>query len=59
MDNHVEVSGQVAVMAINENLLRTIMAKNPDFERAHPSKGPAPVWALICSAAAGGQAQNH
>jgi hypothetical protein len=29
-----------------------------DFERAHPSKGPAPVWALIYSAAAGGQAPH-
>jgi predicted Zn-dependent protease len=29
-DNRVEVSGQVAVMAINERLLRTLMAKNPD-----------------------------
>jgi tetratricopeptide (TPR) repeat protein len=29
-----------------------------DFERAHPSKDPAPVWKLIYSAAAGGQAPH-
>lgn len=30
VDNHVQVSGQVAVMAINEKLLQTLMQKNPD-----------------------------
>jgi tetratricopeptide (TPR) repeat protein len=34
VDNRVQVSGQVAVMAINEYLLRAIMAKNPDFSFA-------------------------
>ena len=34
VDNQVRVSGQVAVMAINENLLQTFMAKNPDLSFA-------------------------
>jgi hypothetical protein len=34
VDNRVQVSGQVAVMAINEILLRTFMAKNPDLSFA-------------------------
>jgi predicted Zn-dependent protease len=33
-DNRVQVSGQVAVMGINENLLRAFMAKNPDLSFA-------------------------
>ncbi len=69
VDNRVQVSGQVAVMGINENLLRAFMAKNPDlsfalearqliagFERAHPSNDAAPVWKLIYSTAAAEQA---
>ena len=34
IDNRVEVSGQLAVMAINERLLQTLMDKNPDFSFA-------------------------
>jgi hypothetical protein len=34
VDNRVQVSGPVAVMAINENLLRVIMAGNPDLSFA-------------------------
>jgi hypothetical protein len=34
VDNRVQVSGQVAVMAINESLLSTFMAKNPDLSFA-------------------------
>src|SRR5262245_48432672 len=30
IENRVNVSGQIAVMAINERLLQTLMAKNPD-----------------------------
>jgi predicted Zn-dependent protease len=30
IDNRVQVSGQVAVMSINERLLQTLMQKNPD-----------------------------
>ncbi|HEY5910850.1 MAG TPA: tetratricopeptide repeat protein [Verrucomicrobiae bacterium] len=45
-DNHVQVSGQVAVMAINEILLRTFMAKNPDLsfaiEESFPLKSTYP-----------------
>ena len=33
-DNSVQVSGQVAVMAINERLLQTMLAKNPDLSFA-------------------------
>jgi hypothetical protein len=33
-DNRVQVSGQVAVMAINEILLRSLMEKNPDLSFA-------------------------
>jgi hypothetical protein len=46
VDNRVQVSGQVAVMAINENLLRTFMAKNPDLsfamEESFPLKSTYP-----------------
>jgi tetratricopeptide (TPR) repeat protein len=46
VDNRVQVSGQVAVMAINENLLRAIMAKNPDLsfalEESFPLKSTYP-----------------
>ncbi len=45
-DNHVQVSGQVAVMAINENLLRLFMAKNPNLsfalEESFPLKSTYP-----------------
>jgi hypothetical protein len=34
IDGRVQVSGQTAVMAINEQLLRTLMAKNPDLSFA-------------------------
>lgn len=33
-DGRVQVSGQVAVMAINESLLQTLLAKNPDLHFA-------------------------
>jgi len=33
-DNRVQISGQVAVMAINERLLQTLLAKNPDLSFA-------------------------
>lgn len=46
VDNRVQVSGQVAVMAINENLLRAIMVKNPDLsfalEESFPLKSTYP-----------------
>jgi hypothetical protein len=46
VDNRVQVSGQVAVMAINENLLRSFMAKNPDLsfalEESFPLKSTYP-----------------
>ncbi len=46
VDNHVEVSGQIAVMSINENLLRMIMGKNPDLsfalEESFPLKSTYP-----------------
>ncbi len=46
VDNRVQVSGQVAVMAINENLLQAIMAKNPDLsfalEESFPLKSTYP-----------------
>ena len=46
VDNHVQVSGQVAVMAINEDLLRTFMAKNPGLsfalEESFPLKSTYP-----------------
>ena len=46
VDNRVQVSGQVAVMAINENLLRIFMAKNPDLsfalEESFPLKSTYP-----------------
>jgi hypothetical protein len=46
VDNRVQVSGQVAVMAINESLLRAIMAKNPDLsfalEESFPLKSTYP-----------------
>lgn len=34
IENRVQVSGQVAVMAINEQLLTTLMAKNPEYSFA-------------------------
>jgi hypothetical protein len=41
-DNRVQISGQVAVMAINERLLQTLLAKNPDLgfalEESYPFK---------------------
>jgi hypothetical protein len=46
VDNRVQVSGQVAVMAINEYLLRAIMARNPDLsfalEESFPLKSTYP-----------------
>jgi hypothetical protein len=43
LDGKVQVSGQVAVMAINEKLLQTLMQKNPDLsfaiEESFPLKG--------------------
>ncbi len=43
VDGKVQVSGQVAVMAINEKLLQSLMAKNPDLsfaiEESFPFKG--------------------
>lgn len=46
VDNHVQVSGQVAVMGINENLLHAFMAKNPDLsfalEESFPLKSTYP-----------------
>src|SRR5204863_9363372 len=43
VDGKVEVSGQAAVMAINEKLLQTLMAKNPDLsfalQESFPLKG--------------------
>ncbi len=55
VDNRVQVSGQVAVMAINENLLNMFMAKNPDLsfalEESFPLKSTypnaAPLGALM------------
>ncbi len=45
-DGRVQVSGQVAVMAINENLLRAFMTKNPDLsfalEESFPLKSTYP-----------------
>src|SRR5437899_5063592 len=42
IDGKVQVSGQVAVMAINERLLQTLMSKNPDasfaIEESFPFK---------------------
>jgi hypothetical protein len=42
-DGHFQVSGAVAVMAINERLLRALMAKNPDLsfalQESFPLKG--------------------
>lgn len=46
VDNRIQVSGQVAVMAINENLLRMFMTKNPDLslaiEESFPLKSTYP-----------------
>ncbi len=46
LTDHLEVSGQVAVMAINENLLRMFMNKNPDLsfalEESFPLKSTYP-----------------
>ena len=46
VDNRVQVSGQVAVMLINENLLSMFMAKNPDLsfalEESFPLKSTYP-----------------
>ena len=46
VDNRVQVSGQIAVMLINENLLRMFMAKNPDLsfalEESFPLKSTYP-----------------
>ena len=46
VDNRVQVSGQVAVMGINENLLRAFMTKNPDLsfglEESFPLKSTYP-----------------
>jgi hypothetical protein len=43
VDGKVQVSGQIAVMAINERLLQTLMSKNPDLsfaiEESFPLKG--------------------
>jgi len=43
IDNKVQVSGQVAVMSINEKLLQAMMAKNPDLsfaiQESYPFKG--------------------
>jgi hypothetical protein len=50
-DNRVQVSGQVAVMAINEKLFQTIMDKNPDLsfalEESFPFKSTYPNAAPI------------
>ena len=56
-DNRVQVSGQVAVMAINEKLLQTLLDKNPDaafgieqsfsFKSMYPSATPlGPIMEL-------------
>ena len=46
VDGKVQVSGQVAVMAINEKLLQALMAKNPDLafavQESFPLKGTYP-----------------
>ena len=46
VDNRVQVSGQVAVMGINENLLHAFMTKNPDLsfalEESFPLKSTYP-----------------
>src|SRR3989441_549371 len=46
VDGKVQVSGQVAVMAINERLLQTLMQKNPDLsfaiQESFPLKGTYP-----------------
>jgi hypothetical protein len=55
IDNRVQVSGQVAVMAINERLLQTLMTKNPDttfaMEESFPLKstysGAAPLGPIM------------
>jgi hypothetical protein len=43
IDNRTQVSGQVAVMSINEKLLQALMAKNPDtrfaLQESYPLKG--------------------
>ena len=39
-DGHVQVSGQVAVMLINEKLFQTLMAKNPDASFAMEESFP-------------------
>src|SRR6266567_6202332 len=43
VDGHVQVSGMVAVMAINEKILQTLMQKNPDLsfalQESQPFKG--------------------
>ncbi len=41
-DNRVQVSGQVAVMAINEKLFQTLMEKNPDVGFAMEESFPFP-----------------
>ncbi len=42
VDGKVQVSGQVAVMSINERLLQTIMGKNPDLRFAVEESVPLP-----------------
>jgi hypothetical protein len=63
VDGRVQISGQVAVMAINEKLLQTLMQKNPDLSFAMeesfslPSMyvGAAPLGPLMELRAQGGQ----
>ncbi len=63
VDGKTEVSGQVAVMAINERLLQTLMAKNPDLsfalQESFPLKGTyadaAPLGPLMELRAQDGQ----
>ena len=51
VDGRAQVSGQVAVMAINEKLLQTLLEKNPSFEFAlqesFPLKGTYPEAAPL------------
>jgi thioredoxin-like negative regulator of GroEL len=44
--------GQLLATTGRADAARQLVA---DFERAHPSKDPAPVWKLLFSAAASGQ----
>ena len=64
IDNKIQVSGQVAVMAINERLVQALMQKNPDasfameesfpFKNAYAQAAPlGPVLELRAADAAG------